>query len=58
MSRAESLFKKEEIALLRRGVLLIKAVDPQHPLVERGPYGATEVEVLSARVAYLTSGGG
>jgi len=58
MSRAGALFEREEIARLRRGGLLIKAVDPKHHLVERGPYAATTVEVRSARVAYLASDAG
>ena len=53
MSRAGALFNAEETALLRKGGLLIKAVAPNHRLLNRPPYAATTVKVTSARTACL-----
>ena len=53
LNRAEMLFTPEETAVLKRGGLFIKTVDPRHHMVNRPSGRTSRAKILSARVTRL-----
>lgn len=51
---AAALFNANELDRLRQSGLLIKAVDPNHHMLNRKPYPATKIRVVSARMTVTT----